>query len=57
MCHQCLIDLDGTYLAGAFFFSPILKIGPLPAPATPDFTELTEPSMTGRPPGSAGEAV
>jgi hypothetical protein len=28
--HQCLIDLDGPYLVGAFLFSPILKIGPIP---------------------------
>ena len=29
----------GRYVAGAFWFSPILKIGPIPTPGTPGFTE------------------
>jgi hypothetical protein len=28
----------GQYMVGAFFFSPIFRIGPVPTPATPGFT-------------------
>jgi hypothetical protein len=37
MWRQCLIDMGGPYLVGAFLFSPILKIGPFPTPGTPGF--------------------
>jgi len=45
MLHQSLIDLGGPYLVGAFWFSPILRIGPIPTRATPGLTEAGRQSL------------
>jgi hypothetical protein len=39
----------GMYMAGAFWFSPILKIGPIPTPGTPESTLGPAPGIERHP--------
>jgi hypothetical protein len=58
MWHQCLIDLDGSYLVGAFWFLPILKIGPIPTRAGVCINCLTNSAKwEGNVPENSGKLV